>query len=121
MPSGQTWLFDSADSQAWYGTAFALVGDNTREKPYSDLYSRLTTRSNTFKIHYAVQALKNTNTNPGTWNETKGQVRGELRGSAVIERYLDVKDSGIPDYVTNANAQSLDNYYPWRIIDSEKN
>jgi hypothetical protein len=68
-----------------------LTGDNLRELPYAQLYSRLTTRSNSFTIHVRAQALQkiNDHTNPGVWREGVDRVVGEWRGSYEIERYLD--------------------------------
>jgi hypothetical protein len=40
----------------WNGNR--LTGDNLREKPYVDLYSRVTTKSNVFNVHIRVQSLK---------------------------------------------------------------
>jgi hypothetical protein len=71
-----------------------------REKPYSDIYPRITTKSNSFTIHYRVQTLSQfTRSSRGTaradddaylqWDEDRDSVVGELRGSTSIERYLD--------------------------------
>ena len=82
----------------WYGSDFGLVGDNTREKPYADIYSRVTTKSNVYTVYYRVQTLKNPiGTTVTTWNESPGNITGEYRGSATIERYLD-PNVAIPDY-----------------------
>jgi uncharacterized protein (TIGR02600 family) len=78
----------------------AATGDNMREKPYSDIYPRITTKSNSFTIHYRVQTLSQfTRSSRGTaradddaylqWDEDRDSVVGELRGSTSIERYLD--------------------------------
>ncbi len=68
-----------------------LTGDNLRELPYAQIYSRLTTRSNSFTIHVRAQALQkiNDHTNPAVWREGVDRVVGEWRGSYEIERYLD--------------------------------
>ncbi len=60
-----------------------LTGDDKREMPYNHLYPRVTTRSNTFRVHFWVQAL---NSRLGRENPI---VTGEYRGSTIIERYLD--------------------------------
>ncbi len=36
-------------------TGNTVTGDNLREKPYADLYPRLTTKSNTYTVHFRVQ------------------------------------------------------------------
>lgn len=59
-----------------------LTGDNQKESPYNQIYPRVTTRSNSFKVHFVAQTLKGKN---GNW-----QVTGQYRGSQMIERYLDI-------------------------------
>lgn len=69
---------------------YGLTGDNLREQPYSHLYPRLTTKSNTYTVHVRTQTLKKVDrSKPGEWVEGKDKVSGEYRGSFVIERYLD--------------------------------
>jgi uncharacterized protein (TIGR02600 family) len=120
VPAGSSWADDSAARTAWYGDDYALVGDNTRERPYANLLGRLTTKSNTFTIHYTVQALKSPPSVPaGTWDENKGDISGEYRGSTTIERYLDPNDATIPDYATDLpkiDSDPLDRHYNWRIL-----
>jgi len=120
VPEGSSWATDAAARTAWYGNDFALVGDNTRERPYANLLGRLTTKSNTFTIHYTVQALKSPPSVPaGTWDENKGDISGEYRGSTTIERYLDPNDATIPDYASDLpeiDSDSLDRHYNWRVL-----
>jgi uncharacterized protein (TIGR02600 family) len=68
-----------------------LTGDNLRELPYAQIYSRLTTRSNSYTVHVRAQVLKkfNDHSNPAVWREGTDLVLGEWRGSYEIERYLD--------------------------------
>ncbi|OJV11779.1 MAG: hypothetical protein BGO12_08310 [Verrucomicrobia bacterium 61-8] len=118
VPQGYSWTSNSAADSGWYGDDFALVGDNVRERPYADIYPRLTTKSNTFTVHYTVQALKNPPANaPDKWTEGKGQILGELRGSVTLERFLDPANTSIPDYATNTTADNLEKYYQWRVIE----
>jgi uncharacterized protein (TIGR02600 family) len=117
VPEGYSWASNADADAAWYGDDFALVGDNVRERPYANIYPRLTTKSNTFTVHYTVQALKNPpGANPEIWNASRGVVTGELRGSTTLERFLDPADSKIPDYAANPNSASLDTFYQWRVI-----
>ncbi|GAT34677.1 Verru_Chthon cassette protein A [Terrimicrobium sacchariphilum] len=119
VPQGYSWASNSVADAGWYGDDFALVGDNVRERPYADIYPRLTTKSNTFTVHYTVQALKNPPANaPDKWTEGKGQVVGELRGSVTLERFLDPANTNIPDYAANPSAPNLDNYYQWRVLEN---
>ncbi|MEO6741519.1 MAG: Verru_Chthon cassette protein A, partial [Chthoniobacteraceae bacterium] len=104
-----------------YGQALA-TGDNTRERPYANLYANLTTKSNTFNVHMRVQVLRK---RPGTateyagWNEDLDTVVAEHRGSALIERYVDASDPNLPDFATNTNT-TLDNYARFRILSNNK-
>jgi uncharacterized protein (TIGR02600 family) len=68
-----------------------LTGDNLRELPYAQIYSRLTTRSNSYTVHIRAQVLQkfNDHSNPAVWREGVDRVLGDWRGSYEIERYLD--------------------------------
>jgi len=73
-----------------------LGGDNTREKPYADLYPRLTTKSNTYTVHVRVQKLRpqrgQVESDFLRWKDTGESVTAEYRGEVQIERYLDPQD-----------------------------
>lgn len=101
--------------------AFEATGDNTREAPYAQLYPRLCTRSNVYRVHYRVQLLKKSrSTNPAEWDETKDQVVAEYRGSSVVERYLDPHDQAVPDMAGTINtADALDDYFRYRVVDKQ--
>ncbi len=91
---------------------YRLTGDNVRERPYARLYSRLTTKSNTFTVHLRVQTLQKRANDPNqdTWDEDKDLVTGEYRGSALIERYLDPSDRRFnPNDPTTTKQQDLIN------------
>ena len=105
-----------------------LTGDNSRERPYADIYPRLTTKSNTFTIHYYVQTLqKIVGSDPTTWNESTDQVTGEYRGSTTIERYVDPGDPSLPDFTTGTAAitssqtgTALDGFYKIRVVNNKQ-
>jgi uncharacterized protein (TIGR02600 family) len=88
VPSTQTAL-----DTFWNGSAGGggLTGDNLRELPYAQLYSRLTTRSNSYTVHLRVQVLLKLPQDPNqnVWNEGVDLVLGDWRGSYEIERRLD--------------------------------
>ena len=134
---------NSPIKQWWYGSSLTdlkakgLTGDNIRERPYSYIYPRLTTKSNTYQIHYRVQTLKQTPTahgsgdysswvDPGSGGGSTDKVLGEVRGSAIIERYIDPSDTSIPDFaalvsssglsVLSQPANIMDTYYKFRVI-----
>jgi len=75
-----------------------LTGDNSLERPYSSIYPRLTTKSNTYTVHVRVQTLKkNPFTGAANFINGEDQVTGEFRGSFVVERYLDPTSAGFVD------------------------
>lgn len=124
VPQGDSWTSPGAAQAGWYGgKAFGLVGDNERERPYADIYGRMTTKSNTFKVYYTVQSLKANvrDLANGQWNETRGAITGEYIGSTTIERYLDPANAAIQDYANSPNfAPNLDTYYKWRVVDNHQ-
>jgi uncharacterized protein (TIGR02600 family) len=89
IPLGQT---ASTLDAFWNGSQGAgrLTGDNLRELPYAQLYSRLTTRSNSYMVHMRVQVLQKRPNDPNqsVWNEGTDVILGDWRGSYEIERYL---------------------------------
>ncbi len=125
----------------WYNSPgvgrMGLTGDNIRERPYNYLYPRLTTKSNTYRIHYWVQTLKQTPTahptagswntwiDPGSGSGISDKITGDLRGSAVIERYIDPSRTDIPDFTTNVSSSSIsgapmDSYYQFRVFNAKQ-
>ncbi|MFV0336616.1 MAG: Verru_Chthon cassette protein A [Chthoniobacterales bacterium] len=96
-----------------------MTGDNMRERIYSTVYPRLTTKSNTYTVHFRAQALKKVPGTPeGTWVEGRDVVQGEYRGSTTIERFIN-PDANIPDYAAASNpfsAPTLDTFYKWRVL-----
>lgn len=97
-----------------------VTGDNTRERPYTNLYARLTTKSSTFTVHMRVQTLrKRAGEENEVWREDVDTVTGEYRGSTTIERYVDLGDKTLPDFATQPDA-TLDNFYKFRIVNTKK-
>ena len=125
-----TYTTASAFATDWYdGKTFGLVGDNTRERPYTDIYGLVTTKSNTFTVYYTVQSLKNAEPagNQGTWDESQGTVQGEYRGATTLERYID-PNQNLPDFAASPGSATLDgdsssgtfSYYKWRVVDNHQ-
>jgi uncharacterized protein (TIGR02600 family) len=109
----------------WQANFF--TGDNLREKPYVDLYSRLTTKSNTYTVHVCVQTLKKApGTPPDQWGGGRDQVVGEYRGSTVLERYIDLNDPKLPDFAARFAANpkdssvNIDQYYKMRVVTKKR-
>ncbi len=102
-----------------------VTGDNIRERPYANLYSRLTTRSNTFRVHMRAQLVKKARSSPpNTFDPNKDAIMGEYRGSTLIERYIDPNDStDIPDYALGSNPLGqtpLESFYRFRVLESKR-
>lgn len=100
------------------------TGDNVRERPYSNLYARLTTRSNTFRVHVRTQVLKKArSTDATTFVPGTDQVLSEYRGSVLLERYIDPNDPNlvIPDYAEGAvNQAPLDSFYRFHALETKR-
>lgn len=97
-----------------------LTGDNAKERPYANIYGRLTTRSNTYRVHFIAESLRTAAPDEkGAANVRKMAVMGRQEGSALIERVFDPSDPDLPDYVAAINTgtmpPSLENFYNWRI------
>ena len=61
--------------------AHRATADNLRERPYTNLYSRLTTQTNTWRVHYRVQALQKARaSSPDQFDPELDSVIGESRG-----------------------------------------
>lgn len=107
----------------------AVTGDNTRERPYANLYQKLTTRSNTFRVFYRAQSIKKARSiasgtvrTVSTKGESTDTILAEYRGSALIERYLDMGVT-LPDYAGASDPftlPSLESYYRYRILESKQ-
>lgn len=104
-------------TKASYWNSKRLTADNGREQPYDHLYSRVTTKSNTFTVHWRVQALRKLPSGTaGVWDESKDRMASELRGATMIERFIDPNATDIPDYATDPDAEPLGNFYKWRVL-----
>jgi len=110
-------------SMASWWRDYSLTGDNSKERPYARIYPKLTTKSNTYTVHYRVEVLKQSPNSPrqNTWADGTDKVISTYRGSTTIERYVNPRDPGLPDYAnittlppTGANA--LPNFYKFRIL-----
>jgi len=117
---------DQEMHQFW--EAHSPTGDNSRERPYAHLYPRLTTKSNTYRVHMRAQVFRQLPDVPtGEIDPTKLTTVSEYRGSTVIERFIDPKEPGVPDYATVVPTQSsllggknLDSFYRFRVVHSKR-
>ncbi len=125
---GNTYAAVSSSSTDFWFTKYPLSGDNSREKPYANIYPRLTTKSNTYSVHYRVQSLQKSkqraNSAPTEFDPSRGdKISGEFRGYSLIERYVDANDKSMPDFSTAAlddAASDIDSYYRFRITRSKQ-
>jgi uncharacterized protein (TIGR02600 family) len=122
VPPGQT---PAGMTSFWQNNR--LTGDNLREKPYVDIYPRLTTKSNTYTVHVRVEALQKTKgTAPDEWVHGRDRVAAEFRGSSIVERYIDVNDPTLPDFATrtatnpSAADVNIDRYYRMRVVSTKR-
>ena len=84
-----------------------LTGDNSIERPYSYIYPRVTTQSNTFTVHVRAQSLLKVPSSieaATTWTDGTDQVTGEYRGSFTIEKYYDPTNAAIYSPSTSTTA-----------------
>jgi uncharacterized protein (TIGR02600 family) len=96
-----------------------LTGDNLREEPYGNLYPRLTTKSNTFTMHYRVQGLQKVRgTDPTVWDEKRDRTASDYRGSMTLERYMDPNELEIGEVGVGSGefGNAWDTHYRIRVI-----
>ncbi|MDR3402984.1 MAG: Verru_Chthon cassette protein A [Chthoniobacter sp.] len=127
MSRPSTTSAEAAYMKTWWSTNGDLTGDNEREKPYTDLYPRITTKSNTYTVHMRVQTLRQARSGPAadysTWIEGKDNVLGEYRGSATIERYVDPADQRFSTSYANSlnpDKASVEPLYHFRTVITKK-
>ena len=110
-------LFALTDWGKFWDTDYAQTGDNMRERPYSHIYPRVTTKSNVYTVFIRAQAVKKVgNSDPTKFDPTKDKVIGAYRGSATIERYIDPNDKELENYDPNAQNSSVDKFYRFRVL-----
>ena len=118
---------DDAMENFW--AAHCSTGDNTRERPYSNLYARLTTRTNTFRVHVRAQSIRKSlrSVEPNRFDPNRDLMTGEFRGSFLLERYIDQGDlqraGAQVDFAAASDPFALDpleNYYRFRILESKR-
>ncbi len=99
-----------------------ITGDNSKERPYARIFPRLTTRSNTYRIHFIAQSLKKARSMAPDYVDTdRDKVTSTIQGSRVVRRTLDMDDPNIPNYLTSTGTtKPLDAFYNWRVGNMEK-
>lgn len=106
-----------SDWGTFWETTYAQTGDNMRERPYSHIYPRVTTKSNIYTVYMRCQAIKKVaGTKPDKFDPKLDKVIGSYRGSATIERFIDPNDAQLANYDPNAADSSVDKYYRFRVL-----
>ena len=110
------------DLRADFWKRLALTGDNSRERPYANLYPRVTTQSNVYRVHFRTQVIKKArSSDPEKFDPERDTAVAEYRGSTLIERYLDPGEAAIPDYARQPDAKpALSDLYRFRVISSQR-
>ena len=99
----------------------AQTGDNMRERPYSHIYPRVTTKSNVFTIYMRCQAVKKVpGTAPDEFDGRRDKILAEYRGHATVERFIDPNDAQLKDYDATKGESSVDPYYRFRVISTKQ-
>lgn len=105
----------------------AVTAENLKERPYANMYARLTTRSNTFQVHMRVQTIRKArSSDPTKFVPGVDSVSSDYRGSAVVERYLDLNDPVFTaktlDYASSGvlSKPSLDTYHRFRVLSQKR-
>lgn len=113
-------LNEYKDQTFWAG--HVVTGDNVRERPYANIYPRLTTRSNIYRIHTRVEMIrKSRESPPDQFSKELDSVVGRYRGSTLVERYIDPTKANQPDYAApgESNEDLFDSYH-FRILESKR-
>lgn len=115
----------SPDSILKFWEENAITAENLKERPYANLYAKLTTRSNTYQVHVRTQTIRKARSvDPGRFDSAADSITGEYRGSAVIERYLDINDPVLKtvDFTTGdpGSKPNLDHYHRIRVISQKR-
>lgn len=113
---GSTKLADVQNLDSGYWSTHRLTGDNSREKPYADLYGKLTTQSNTFRVHMRAQILPKSAGPPSRGGDFVPLA--EYRGSRLIERYIDPKDSRFSN--VDPDTSNLNELYQFRVLEASQ-
>jgi hypothetical protein len=125
VPVGTTLEQMRQEGAAGYWGRHEATGENARERHYANLYGRVTTRSNSFRVHVRAQALsKARGSDPGVFSAENGDgVEAEVRGSVLVERYLDPGDGELPDMAVERDqlgTVSLEELHRYRVLERER-
>jgi uncharacterized protein (TIGR02600 family) len=103
-----------------------LTGDNLKERPYANIYQKITNRSNTYRVHFIAQSIRKAKSlAPNQFSSGSDQITGEFKGSALFERYLQVTNGNVdyPDYAAAPDPTalpSMETLYRYRTIEMKQ-
>lgn len=119
VPQGST-LASVKDLVGGFWATRRLTGDNTREKPYAELYPKLTTQSNSYRVHLRVQVLPRSDGPPT--GKPDFVPLAEFRGSRLIERYLDPENPrfAAKGGTVDPDTDNLNDLYQFRILEARQ-
>ena len=104
----------------------SLTADNVKERTYTNIYPRVTTKSNVFKTHMIVESIQKVRSVAhDVFDPERDQITGRWRGSAVIERNIDPAKiepgpGSVPDYFQDPKFNvlpSMEAFYAYRVLD----
>ena len=123
VPINSTWSSVTNTNSTGFWATNSATGDNSKERPYARIYPKLTTKSNTYTVHYRVEVLKKSpnSATQTTWADGTDKVISTYRGATTIERYVNPRDPGLPDYASTntlppSGPNALPNFYKFRIL-----
>ncbi len=124
--TGSPTAASSASNRQSFWEQHNMTGDNMRERPYSHIYPRLTTKSNTFTVHVRAQSVsKRSRKNWDVFDEADDLVTGEYRGSTTIERFIDPNDDLLSNFdavteIKKPTVSNMEAFYRFRITGSKQ-
>jgi len=97
-----------------------LTGDNSKERPYANIYPHLTTRSLTFDLHIVVEEIeKAQSTPPNQFVPGVDVIAGRDQRTLPLTGRIDPRDPGMPDYLWDdrlaLSFPRLDSFIEWSL------
>lgn len=96
-----------------------LTGDNSKERPYANIYPHLTTKSLTYELHVVVESIvKEVGSPADTFVPGTDSLGARVRHTIMISGRVDPRDPALPLYTRPPNAigeapRSLDSLIEW--------
>lgn len=115
VPSGQD-LASVQNLASGFWSGYRITGDNTREKPYAEIYPKITTQSNTFRVHLRVQVLPKSDAVPA--GKADFEPLAEYRGSRLVERFLSPGNPALSS--VNPDKQCLNDLFQYRVLQEKR-